>query len=513
MPDRDRGRKRRRRGRRHGRGAEKATAPGRSRSQAIVSSLAPLDFLSEAQVAQIHAASLRILGRTGVVFNHAAAVDHFRRAGARVEENRVYLEAELLQQCLAPAPAQYTLHARNPAHDVTIGGNRCAVMPAGAPPFVHDLEGRRRPGTLADVEHFTRLSAMAPQVQVVARKVVEAQDVPVAVRHLACWQAVLTLADKPAQSGFTGGRAEAEDVLQMLAIVFGGEEKIDGVPVAHCSVNVNSPLLYDGPMLEGLMTFAGYGQPVLVSPFVMAGVTGPTTLAGTLAQHNAEVLAGIALAQLVRPGTPVLYGTATSNVDMRNAAPATGSPESALSIAVCAQLARHYGLPCRGGGALTDSPLPDAQSHYERTLTALISVLSGVNYLMHGLGLLESYLAVSYEQFVLDLELVAMIRRLVQPVAISPETLALETIDDVGPGGFFLDAAHTLRHYRDVHFFPQISLRQNYEQWLAAGGQDAVQRANERCRHLLASYEQPALPPDVAGRLHDFVERRKRALQ
>jgi trimethylamine--corrinoid protein Co-methyltransferase len=274
-------------------------------------------------------------------------------------------------------------------------------------------------------------------------------------------------------------------------------------------MNVNSPLLFDRAMVEGLLAFARYGQPVIVTPFVMAGVMGPATLAGTLAQHNAEVLAGVALAQCVRPGTPVVYGTATSNVDLRSGSPAIGSPESALSVAVAAQMARHYGLPCRGGGALTDSPLPDAQSNYERMLVLLMSVLSGVNFMLHGAGVLESYLTVCYEQFVIDLELIAMVREVVRPLEITAETLALDTIDAVGPGGFFLDAPHTLRHFRQAHFLPHLSVRQPYDQWLAAGGRDAARRANERCRELLASYVEPAMDSAARDRLHNFVEQRK----
>jgi len=499
---------RRRRKRRAGRQPRKAQPT----SHPIALAGPKLSLASESQLEQIHEASLAILAQTGVVFNSPAAVNYFRQAGARVDENRVFIERDLLEQCLSAAPAQYTLHARNPANTVTIGGDTCAVMPGGGPPYVLDLEGQRRPGALADVENFARLSQMSPQVQVAARKAVEAQDVPAAVRHLDCWRAVLTLTDKPAQSGMVGGQAEAEDVLHMLAIVFGGESALDGRPVAHCSVNVNSPLVYDAPMLESLLAFARLGQPVLISPFVMAGVTGPTTLAGSLAQHNAEVLAGTALCQLVRPGTPVLYGTASSNVDMRNAAPAIGSPESALSIAVCTQLARRYGLPCRGGGALTDSPRPDAQSNYERMFTLLVSLLSGVNFLMHGLGILESYLTLSYEQFVIDLELLEMLRHLVQPFEVSPETLALDTINEVGPGGYFLQAQHTMQHYREAHFLPLISLRQPYQQWAAAGGKDAVQRANIRCRELLAGYTRPPFDSAVEAELLDFVERRKAEL-
>ncbi len=469
----------------------------------------PFVLYSEGQIEQLHEASLHILSHTGVVFDEPQALVHFRRAGARVKEKRVTLSRDLIESCLATVPAKYRLQARNPDRSVPIGGNWSAVMPGGGPPYVHDLEGRRRPGTLDDVKRFAQLSAMSPEVHIMARKAVEAQDVPPSVRHLHCWEAILTLSDKPGQSGFPGGKAEAEDVLQMLALVFGGEAAINGMPVAHCSVNVNSPLRYDRPMLESLMLFASFGQPVLISSFVMAGVTGPATLAGALAQHNAEVLAGLVLTQLVRPGTPVLYGTASSNIDMRNAAPAIGSPESLMSIVACAQLARHYGIPSRSGGALTDSPVPDAQSNYERAFTMLTSILSGINYLMHGLGILESYLTLSYEQFVIDLELLRMISHMVQPPEVSAETLALDTIDQVGPGGFFLDAEHTLRHHRQAHFLPQIGLRKSYEQWLSEGAQDTITRANRRCREMLATYEKPPIDTKVEGELRDFVLHRQ----
>ncbi len=535
----------RRRRPKHTRRAASDAEIGRSRP--ILSRFPPIDILTEAELEQIQTASDTILARTGVIFNQPDALQYFRRAGARVEENRVWLEADLVQDALARAPAGYLLHARNPQNSVRVGkpaetaarsaskqpasredsqadetgqpagglaaefsaANSTVVMPGGGPAFVRDLDGVRRPGRLSDLENFCRLSQLSAGVHVVARKAVEPQDVPVADRHLQAWRAVLCLTDKPAQSGFIGGRREAQDVLEMLAIAFGSLADIDGRPVAHCSVNVNSPLFYDTAMLEGMLEFANLGQPVLISPFVMAGVSGPTTLAGTLAQQNAEVLAGITLAQLVRPGTPVLYGAATSNVDLRNASPAIGSPESALSTAACAQLARSYGLPIRGGGALTDAPSPDAQSNYERMFTLMASVLSGVHFMMHGLGILESYLSISYEQFVIDLDLLEMVRRFVAGIEVSAETLALDTIDDVGPGGFFLDAAHTLRHYRDAHFFPNVGIRQPFEQWESEGSLDTVARANARCRELLAQYEPPPIADRTRAELDALVSRRR----
>lgn len=471
-----------------------------------------LELLTKGQIEQIHHASLQILEQTGIVVNEETAVSTLKQAGAKVRGNHIWLDADLVMNAVALAPASYTLHARNPANSVTVGGDQCVVMPGGGPPFVRDLDNVRRAGTLADVANFAKLSQMSPSVHVMARKAVEAQDLPAATRHLDCWHTMLTLTDKPIQSGFVNGRSEAEDALQMLAITFGGESGIDGTPVAHCSVNANSPLLYDKPMLEGLIEFAKRGQPVLISPFVMSGVTGPTSVAGTIALQNAEVLAGIALAQLIRAGTPVLYGAASSNVDMRNANPAIGSPESAQSIAISAQLARFYNLPCRGGGALTDSPIPDAQSNYERMMTLYTSLLSGVNYLMQGLGILESYLTISYAQFVIDLELLEGLRHIFAPIEVNEESLALEAIAQAGPGGHFLDVAHTLRTYRDAHFMPSISIREPFEQWEAAGEKTAVHRATQKCRQLLEAYEQPALSGETAVALQQFITKRKKQI-
>lgn len=483
-----------------------------SRSVPIIVALKRLELLDAAKIEQIHEASLQILSGTGVVFRSDDAMKYFREIGARCEGDRVFIDEALVSHALSSAPAEYTLEARSAENSVTIGGNRCAVMPGGGPPFIRQLDGVRRAGTLADVAQITRICAAAPEIHVVGRKPVEAQDIPVKTRHLHCWRAILTLADKPVQSGFVNGKEESMDALEMLAIVFGGEDVLRKQPVAHCSVNVNSPLVYDTAMVESLLTFAQYGQVNLISPFVMAGVTGPTTLAGALALQNAEVLAGIVLTQLVKPGVPVLYGTASSNLDMRTGAPAIGSPESAVCVAACAQLARRYGLPCRGGGALTDSPVPDAQSNYERMFTLLTSVLSGVNYLMHGAGILESYLTMSYEQLMLDLDQIAMVRSLVGGIDVSENSLALSTVHQVGPGGMYLDSAHTLEHYRDAFFKPRIGIRQSFEQWQADGSRDALARARRQCGRMLEEYREPALESSRRGELDRFIERRSAEL-
>ncbi|MDH3316454.1 MAG: trimethylamine methyltransferase family protein [Gammaproteobacteria bacterium] len=491
---------------------ERVKSADLSRSLPITVRLKKLDLLDPIQIERIHAASLEILNRTGVVFRSDEAVKYFRQAGARIEGARVSIEEALVSHALESAPSSYTLTARSQQNSVTIGGDHCAVMPGGGPPFVRGLDGVRRTGTLADVERITKISCLSPEIHVIGRKPVEAQDLPVETRHLQCWHTILALADKPVQSGFVNGKEEAMDALEMLAIVLGGEETLRSAPAAHCSVNVNSPLVYDTAMVESLMAFARYGQVNLISPFVMAGVSGPTTMAGALAQQNAEVLAGIVLTQLVNPGAPVLYGTASSNLDMRTGAPAIASPESAICIGACAQLARRYNLPCRGGGALTDSPVPDAQSNYERMFTLLTSVLCGVNYLMHGAGIIESYLTLSYEQLMLDLDQIAMVRRLVAGIEVSDEALALNAIHEVGPGGFFLDSGHTLQHFRDAFFSPRIGVRQSFEQWEAAGAKDALARARDRWSAMLDAYVEPVLESSRRGELDTFVERRSREL-
>lgn len=467
-----------------------------------------LTLLDDAQIEQLHRASLDILEGTGITFKHPDALAQFRQAGCLVHDERVCLDRSVVEQALATTPSCYTLKSRYGVADVTVGGDNLAVMPAGGPPFIYDLDRRRRPGTLTDLRDLIKIAHTAPRINVMARKLVDPPDIPPETRHLLAWHACLTLSDKPVQSGFAGGRREAEEVLELLALAFGGEDQLRGVPRAQTNVNVNSPLVYDGAMLEGLLAFAQWGQPVQISPFVMAGVTGPSTLAGALAQHNAEILAGMVLTQLVNPGTPVLYGSATSNVDLRTGAPATGSPESAASVAISAQFARFHGLPSRGGGALSDAPVPDQQSAYERMMLLMTSVLSGVNFVMHGAGILESYLTVSPAQMAMDLEMLDMLATFLAPLDIDDTTLALDTIDEVGPGGMFLQTSHTLARYRDVHFLPVIGLRKTYEQWQSEGGESVLTRAENRCREMLDRYRPPEVPAPVRDAMDDYVDKR-----
>jgi trimethylamine--corrinoid protein Co-methyltransferase len=338
---------------------------------------------------------------------------------------------------------------------------------------------------------------------------VEPQDLPVPTRHLDQVYSQFTLSDKalisPARS-----RETALDCVEMAAIVFGGPDEMQQQPVQLGIINVNSPLRYDSSMLGGLITYARYGQPVVITPFILAGAMSPITMAAALAQQNAEALAGVALTQLVNPGWPVIYGGFTTNIDMQTGSPAFGGPEGALALFAGAQLARFYGLPYRGSGSLNNSKIPDAQASYETQMTLWPAIMAHTNLIHHSAGWLEAGLVFSFEKFMLDLEGLLMMYRLLDGIEVTEETLALDWVAEVGPGGHHLGTAHTMARFRSEFHLPLISDRQNYEAWVEQGSLDAGQRAHRLWKELLASYEPPPIDPAVEDALRDYVARRKR---
>jgi trimethylamine--corrinoid protein Co-methyltransferase len=277
-------------------------------------------------------------------------------------------------------------------------------------------------------------------------------------------------------------------------------------------INASSPLRYDERMLGGMITFGRAGQVLVITPFILAGAMSPITLAAALAQQNAEALAGIAFVQLVRPGAPVLYGGFTSNIDMKSGAPAFGTPEGAWAMAIGAQLARRYGLPYRGSGSLNTSKVPDAQAAWETMWTTWPAVLAHTNFIMHAVGWLDGGLTVSYEKIVIDMESLAMFQHFLGGLEISDETLALDSIAAVPPGGHHFGTPHTQARYATEFYAPILADRRNYETWLQDGAPDAAQRANRVWKQLLAEYEPPPLDPAVREGLLEYVERREREL-
>jgi trimethylamine---corrinoid protein Co-methyltransferase len=474
--------------------------------------LRPLDWLQAEQVEALHRASLDILESVGLDFLDAEALALWQAAGARVDHaaRHAWLDRGLVMDLVAKAPSTFTWRARNPERSVLIGENAIAFGPMGGMAYATDLDRGRREGSLEDYENFVRLSQMCNVLHFACWGQVEPQDVPVHERHLRRLHAGLTLTDKVVMEA-AHGRVIPADALHMAQLAIGTDT--DSGPVIGCVVNANSPLRYDERMLGGLITYARAGQVSIITPFILAGAMSPISMAAALAQQNAEALAGIALTQLVRPGAPAVYGGFTTNVDMKSGSPAFGTPEAAWALLAGAQLARRYRLPYRGSGSLTTAKLPDAQAAYETQWTLWPAVLGHSNMVMHAVGWLEAGLTASYEKFIIDAETLAMFFHFLGGFSIDDETLALDMIAEVGPGGHHFGTPHTQARFSTEFYASFIADRQGYETWLAGGGQDAAQRANALWKDMLTQYEPPPLDPGVREALDDYVARRARALE
>jgi trimethylamine---corrinoid protein Co-methyltransferase len=464
----------------------------------------PHDILSPAEITVIHQTSMKLLENVGVVFPHEDALAVFRQHGYKVDGPKVYLTETRVMEALATVPGQFTLNARNPQKSVTVGGAGGPVFaPAYGAPFLVDAETGKRIPTLDDYHQLAKLAQALPNQDVSGHLLVEPGDVPAATAHLHMLHAHMIHSDK-AFVGSAAGQIGARQTMEMARILFGGD--LQDRPVTIGLINSLTPLGYSVEMLEALLEYAHWRQPVIIAALAMAGSTAPVTLAGMLALQNAELLAGIALTQLISPGTPVVYGSTSTNIDMRSGALAIGSPELSQMIAAHAQLARYYRMPSRSGGALTDASTPDGQAGFESMMSLLTTVNSGVSFVLHAAGILSSYLAFSYEKFVMDDELCGMVRHFQHGFAVTPETLAYDTIVQVGPGKNFLMEEHTLRHCRTEFWKPALSDRRGLEAWMQGGRQDAVARARRRWQKLLREHQDPELDSTIVRQLQAYLQ-------
>jgi len=478
--------------------------------QALQNPYAPFEILTTDQVEWIHEASMYILEKIGLEFLDEETLDIWKAAGALVDRGsrRVQIGGDLVAEALKTVPLSFTLRARNPDMNVTIGGDHINFATVANAPYYSDLKYGRQPGSLKTFEKMLRLAQVCSPIHIIEGMLLEPQDIPIPQRHLAKGYSLYTLSDK-AHLVTSHGREIAEDHVNMASIVFGGEEEIMCDPVLSAVVNSNSPLRYDERMLGGLLTYARYRQPVAITPFVLAGAMSPVSLPSALAQQNAEALAGITLTQLVNPGTPVIYGGFATSIDMQTGSPAFGGPEGALALLAGAQLARFYKLPYRGSGGLNNSKTIDAQAAYESQMTLWPAVLGHTNLIIHSAGWLESGLVCSLEKFILDVEGLAMMSRFLNVLEVNQESLALEEIAEIGPGGNHFGTAYTMARFQEAFYRPTVSDRQNYETWMENGAKDALQRSHEIANQLLETYEQPTLPSEVQGELMEYVEKRK----
>lgn len=473
----------------------------------------PTEPLGPESIERIHEASLQILEEIGINFLLPEAKALLKQAGLDVSDDhdRIRLDRGFIEEALASAPSQYTLYARNPENNIVLGGDYCAFGAVASPPNVSDIERGRRTGNHEDFRNLVKLTQYFNILNFHSGYPVEPIDLPVATRHLDSLKDIIQLSDKPFNC-YSLGTERNLDAIEMARIARGiSHEQLLQEPSLFTIINANSPLTLDNPMLEGIIEMAKARQVMVLTPFTLSGAMAPVTLIGALAQQNAEALAGIAFAQTVNPGTPCMYGGFTSNVDMKSGAPAFGTPEYLQSVQISGQLARRYGLPYRSSN-VNAANFPDAQAAYE-SMFSLWGITSGhCNLLMHGAGWLEGGLCTSYEKFVMDCDLLQMVRQSQEPLEVDDDSLALEAIRDVGPGGHFFGTAHTQARYETAFYAPILSDWRNFETWQEAGEPKTHEKAHKVYKQILADFEAPALDPAINEELEDFVARRKAAL-
>jgi len=472
----------------------------------FVNRMAPAEVLSEEALEILDGGWRRIVREVGIQFLHPQALAILEGAGQRVEGETVYFDPDFVAERVALAPSEFTLHARNPERDVVLGGRNMVFIPVQGPPFVRRGDERRVAG-IEDFEDFCRLAQELDDFDSAGGLPCEPSDIPVESRHLDSVRALLTLTDKPFQGSQSSGIAAA-DSLVLGEIVFGGE-MLATKACMYTNVNANSPLRWDDRMLDSLLAYGEAGQAVVLTPFLLMGAMSPVSLPATLAQQLAETLVGIALVQTVRPGCPVVMGGFLSATDMQSGAPSFGGPESLLGILASGQLARRFGLPWRsGGGALTSSPAVDAQAAYEGTATMTAAFMAGANLVLHTGGWLESGLVASFEKLVVDLDILRTLRNTFTPLEVDEASLAFDAHVEVGHGGHFFGAAHTMERFRDCFHRPLLATTQNFEAWEEAGSPDANERAGRIWREIVDRAEPPPLDEEIRDAIDVFVERR-----
>jgi trimethylamine---corrinoid protein Co-methyltransferase len=468
------------------------------------------EILSEDALAVLDKGWKRLVSEIGVEFLSDRALDLFRKAGQRVEDNNVFFDPDFLLEQVAKAPREFDVQARNPANSVHIGGDSMAFGGVYGPPFVRDGDVRRD-ATMDDFRNFTRLAQSFDVMDSAGGVICEPNDAPLDSRHLDMVYALQTLTDKIYMGNVVSG-PNAIDTIAMSSILFGGRDKIEQTPASISLINCNSPLRWDDRMLDAQFEYCEARQPVVITPFLLMGAMSPVSIPATLAQQMAEAMTGLALSQLISPGTPVIFGSFLSNIDMQSGSPQFGTPESAIGLLCTGQIARHFGLPVRSGGGLTSSQLPDAQAAYEGLMTMLPTFLAGINWVMHTAGWLDGGLVASYEKFVIDVQVLEMLQTEFTPLEITEESLAFDAHEEVGHGGHFLGAAHTMERFRTCFYRPFLSSSDNYEKWMRTGARDTAARASEIVAKRLAEYEQPPLDEAVRQELEDYVIRRRREL-
>lgn len=467
-----------------------------------------MDILSTEALEIIERNAETVLEEIGVAFtDNPVALARWRAAGADVRDERVRIPRGLARQLCATAPSTFMQHARNPERSVEIGGKTTVLAPVYGPPFVRDAAGGRRYATMADFETFVKLGYMSKWLHHSGGTVCEPTDIAVNKRHLDMLLAHMRLSDKPFMGSVTAPERAADSVA-MCEILFGKDFVAENA-VMTSLININSPLTLDGTMMGALEVYAAAGQATIISPFIVGGAMAPVSVAGTLTQVLAEVLAGVAYSQLIRPGAPVIFGAFVASIDMNSGAPTFGTPEASKILWGAGQLARRMNLPFRSGGGLCGSKLPDAQAAYESANTLNAALMGGVNFMLHACGWLEGGLVSSFEKFVMDADQLGALHSLAAGIDMSENGQAMDAMREVGPGGHYLGCAHTQANFKSAFWRSDLFDYKPFETWAEEGARDTEALASARVARLLGDYQAPPLDEGTAEALRDFVARRK----
>ncbi|MBZ0129531.1 MAG: trimethylamine methyltransferase family protein [Rhodobacteraceae bacterium] len=484
------------------------TAPRIEAARFITRNVPNFEVLNEEALEIIEANAETVLEEIGVNFvDNPAALARWREAGATVDGERVHIPRGLARKLCATAPATFTQHARNAERNVEIGGKNLVLAPVYGPPFVRDISGGRRYAKIEDFRNFVKLGYMSKWLHHSGGTVCEPTDIAVNKRHLDMLYAHMTLSDKPFMGSVTEP-SRAADSVKMAGILF-GEDFVQDNTVMTSLININSPLTFDSVMMGALEVYAAANQACIISPFIVGGAMAPVTVAGTLTQVLAEVLAGVAYSQLVRPGAPVIFGAFVTSIDMNSGAPTFGTPEASLITYGAGQLARRLGLPYRSAGSFCGSKLPDAQAAYETANSLNMGLLSGVNFMLHACGWLEGGLVSSYEKFVMDADQLGVLHGLAKGVSVDENAQAMDAIREVGPGGHYLGCAHTQANFKDAFWRSNLLDYKPFETWDEEGARDTMTLAAEKVRRTLGEYVQPPIDPGIDEALRDFIKMRK----
>ncbi|MEM6934487.1 MAG: trimethylamine methyltransferase family protein [Pseudomonadota bacterium] len=502
----------RRRGRGGGGAARRAerTAVKIECAKFIERNIPYFEILNSEAIEIIEANAEAVLEEIGVNFvENPGALERWREAGASVDGERVRIPKGLARKLCSTAPSRFTQVARNPERNVEIGGKSMVLAPVYGPPFYRDLEGGRRYATIEDFRSLVKLGYMSKWLHHSGGTVCEPTDVAVNKRHFDMLYAHMSLSDKPFMASVTAPERAADSV-EMCRILFGGTLPDD--PATTSLININSPLTYDGIMMGAMEELAAAGQACIVSPFIVGGAMAPVSVAGTLTQVLAEILAGVAYNQLVKPGAPVIAGAFVTSIDMNSGAPTMGTPEASQILYGAGQLVRRLGLPYRSGGSLCTSKLPDAQAAYETANTLNAALLGGVNFMLHSCGWLEGGLVSSPEKFVMDADQLGVLHKIAEGISVDTNAQAMDAIEEVGPGGHYLGCAHTQANFQSAFWRSEVMDYKPFETWNEEGARDSYTLANARVRKLLNEYQTPVIDPGIDEELKAYVSERKASM-